>query len=928
MAGILLCDKMIKAAARTSIIVIQLTLMKRNVNSFFTQRKNNSSGRRTFKQLQLQTFLIGFFSFCSLAVLAQQPGMRAGGMRGGGANVGRFYGRIVDAATNKGVDAASVQLVQAKLDSASGQQKDISIAGQLTSAKGNFSLENLPVRGTFRLLVTAIGYTPVDQEISFDIKRGGDMSQAMANLDKDLGNIKLEQDVQQLGEVTVVATKPMFQMGVDRRIFNVDKNITTTGQTATEIMKNVPGVNVDIDGNVTLRNAAPTIFVDGRPTTLTLDQIPADAIESVEIITNPSAKFDASGGMAGILNVILKKNRKAGYNGNIRAGMDSRGRINLGGDINVKQGKFNFFLGLNYNQRKSISKGATYRENLFTDKTRNTILNQYSNSTNTGSFAFGRVGFDYLMDNRNSITVSAAIPQGRFNSNQTDNIYVDTLSDPIKSQRALRTTANKRKFTNFGPSLGYKHLFPKQGHELTADVNYNSSSNSGDGDYTTQYYNTDGSKLGDPALQKLVSSGKNSFWTIQSDYVLPLGKSKLEAGLRAAIRNNRNIIDNLSYDYSRGEYVSIPSVSSNYKYNDQVYAAYSTFSSKIGESFSYQLGLRTESSKYVGTLLNTGDRFSNEYPLQFFPSVFLTQSFGPGDDLQLNYSRRINRPNFWQLIPFYDVSDILNISVGNPALRPEFTNSFELNYNKSLGKGHSLLTSVFYKRTNNLITRYQSLEYDVPLPDGKLDSAMVISYINANSSRSYGIELTSKNPLTKWMEVTTNFNFYNAQIDNSGLDSTLGVNDRWAFLGKMNINFKLPANFTIQLSGEYQSRTLVPQDGGGGGRRGGGGGGFFGGASGAAQGYINPNYGVDIAIRKEFMKDKKAAITLSVNDIFRTRIYDAHSENAYFVQDIWRRRDWQVFRLNFSYRFGKFDASLFKRKNNRSGSEGGDDMMQ
>ncbi|MBX3257235.1 MAG: TonB-dependent receptor [Chitinophagaceae bacterium] len=835
----------------------------------------------------------------------------------GGGNIGRFYGRIIDAATNKGIDAASVQLVQARRDSASGKSTDISIAGQLTTSKGNFSLENLPVRGKFRLLVTAIGYTPIDKEVSF----GADM----AGFDRDLGNIKLELDVQQLGEVTVVATKPMFQMGVDRRIFNVDKNITTTGQTATEIMKNVPGVNVDIDGNVTLRNAAPTIFVDGRPTTMTLDQIPADAIESVEIITNPSAKFDASGGMAGILNVILKKNRKAGYNGNIRAGVDSRGRINFGGDINVKQGKFNFFLGLNYNQRKSISKGETYRENLFNDKAKNTILNQYSNSTNTGAFAFGRIGFDYLMDNRNSFTVSAAMPNGNFNSYQTDNIIVDTLSSPVKTQQALRTTANKRNFKNFGPSLGYKHLFPKQGHELTADVNYNSSSNSGEGDYTTRYYNSDGSFQNDPALQKLVSSGKNSFWTIQSDYVLPVGKAKLEAGVRAAVRNNKNIINNLSYDYSRGEYVSIPSVSSNYKYNDQVYAAYSTYSSKIGESFSYQLGLRTESSNYTGTLLNTGDRFSNKYPLQFFPSVFLTQSFGPGNDLQLNYSRRINRPNFWQLIPFYDVSDILNISVGNPGLRPEFTNSFELNYNKSLGKGHSLLTSVYYKKTDNLITRYQGLQYDVPLPDGKLDSAMVISFINANSSRSYGLELTSKNPLAKWMDVTTNFNFYNAQIDNSGLDSTLGVNDRWAFLGKMNINFKLPANFTIQLSGEYQSRTLVPQDGGG---RRGGGGGFFGGASSASQGYINPNYGVDIAVRKEFMKDKRAAVTLSVNDIFKTRKYDAHSENSYFVQDMWRRRDWQVARLNFSYRFGKFDVSLFKRKNNRTGSDGGDDMMQ
>ena len=854
-----------------------------------------------------------FFIFCMLSVglFAQAP---RGANRGGqGMNTtGRFYGKIVDESTNKGIDAASVLLIQSKTDSASGQKKDVTIAGQLTTSKGEFSLENLPVMGQFRLAVTAIGYTPLEQTIKFDAR----------NLDKDLGNLKLEADIQQLGEVTVVATKPMFQMGVDRKIFNVDKNITTTGQTATEIMKNVPGVNVDIDGNVTLRNAAPTIFVDGRPTTLTLDQIPADAIESVEIITNPSAKFDASGGTAGILNVVLKKNRKAGYNGNIRAGIDSRGKINLGGDINVKQGKFNFFLGLNLHQRKSLSEGHTYRENIYANKLQNTILDQSSNSTNTGQFVFGRIGFDYLMDNRNSFTLSMSLPNGEFNSSQVDNIHIDTMSSPVKTQDAIRTTINKRNFKNFGPALGYKHLFPKQGRELTADFNYNSSSNSGSGDYTTQYYNSDGSVLGDPALQRLTSSGSSTFWTVQSDYTSPIGKGKFEGGLRAAIRDNKNINENSAFNYDLDQFIVIPSASSNYKYNDQVYAAYSTYSNKLGENFSYQLGLRAESSRYKGTLLSTGETFSNDYPIQFFPSVFVTQTLSPGQDLQLNYSRRINRPNFWQQIPYYDVSDLLNIRVGNPALKPEFTNSFELNYSKSLGSGHSLLTSAYFKQTNNLITGYQSRQYNVPLPDGKLDSAMVISYINANSSRSYGLEITSKNPLAKWADVTTNLNFYNARIDNSGLDSAIGINDRWAFFGKMNFNFKLPANFTIQLSGDYQSRTLVPQ--GGGGR----GGGFFGGSNGAAQGYINPNYGVDIAIRKEFMKDKKAAITLSANDIFKTRIYDSHSENSVFIQDMWRKRDGRIFRLNFSYRFGKFDVSLFKRKNNRTGTEGGDDMMQ
>lgn len=855
------------------------------------------------------------FVFCTLSVslMAQQPqGNGFRGARGAGMmTTGRFYGRIVDASTNKGIEAASVLLIQTKTDS-SGKERDVTIGGQLTTSKGEFSMDNIPAQGKFRLTVSAIGFTPIDESVQFN----------PGNLDKDLGNFKLTADVQQLGEVTVVATKPMFQMGVDRKIFNVDKNINTTGQSATEIMKNVPGVNVDIDGNVTLRNAAPTIFVDGRPTTFTLDQIPADQIESVEIITNPSAKFDASGGTAGILNVVLKKNRKAGYNGSIRGGIDSRGKINLGGDINIKQGKFNFFAGVNLFQRKSLSDGYTYRENLYGNKLQNTILNQSSNSTHNGQFIFGRIGFDYLMDNRNTLTLSMAMPNGQFNNDQTDNIHVDTLSSPVKTEDAIRTTINKRNFKNFGPAIGYKHLFPKQGRELTADINYNTSSNSGTGNYNTQYYNSNGSPIGDPALQRLTSSGSSTFWTVQSDFTSPMGKGKFESGVRAAIRDNKNLNENAFFDYSLNEFIVIPSVSSNYKYTDQVYAAYATYSSKIGENFSYQLGLRTESSRYEGTLLSSNQKFSNKYPVEFFPSVFITQTLSPGQDIQFNYSRRINRPNFWQQIPYYDVSDLLNIRVGNPGLRPEFTNSFELNYSKSLGGGHSLLTSVYFKQTNNLITNYQSIQYDVPLPDGKLDSAMVISYINANSSRSYGLELTSKNPLAKWADVTTNLNFYNARIDNSGVDQNLGVNDRWAFFGKMNFNFKLPANFTIQLSGDYQSRTLVPQ--GFGGR----GGGFFGGSSSAAQGYINPNYGVDIALKKDFMKDKRASITLSANDILKSRIYDAHSENSVFIQDMWRKRDGLMFRLNFSYRFGKFDVSLFKRKNNRTGGDEGNDMMQ
>ena len=218
-------------------------------------------------------------------------------------NIGRFYGKIVEAKTAKPIDAVSVQLYQNRMDTATKTRKDVLVTGQLTQANGDFSLEGLSPMGNYKLYITAIGFKTIEQTISFSIKPGGAPEDMMAKLDKDLGNIKLEADVQQLSEVVVTAEKPTLQLGIDRKIFNVEKNIVSQGGTGVDVMRNVPTVNVDIDGNITMRNSAPQIFVDGRPTVLTLDQIPADAIQSIELITNPSAKFDASGGQSAIINI-------------------------------------------------------------------------------------------------------------------------------------------------------------------------------------------------------------------------------------------------------------------------------------------------------------------------------------------------------------------------------------------------------------------------------------------------------------------------------------------------------------------------------------------------------------------------------------------------------------------------------------------------
>jgi outer membrane receptor protein involved in Fe transport len=868
-------------------------------------------------KIQMRKFLAAFCILVFTSVASAQPGMGMGGNRGGGQQMnGRMYGKLVDSKSGKAVEFASVQLTQNKFDSASKTRKDVVISGMLTKANGEFSLENIPLFGQFKLKATAIGFLPIEQSVKFDIKMpgsggsagGGDMSAMLGMIDKDLGNIKMDLDEKLLGNVTVSASQPGLKHGIDRKVFNVDKNLVSAGGTAVDVMRNVPSLNVDIDGNVTMRNNAPQLFVDGRPTNLTLDQIPADAIQSVELITNPSAKFDASGGTAGILNIVLKKEKKVGYNGSVRANIDSRARVGLGGDINLRHQKLNVFANAMFNQRKSISNGTTERTNLFDNP--DTYLFQTDKSVMNGMFGFGRAGIDYFISNRNTLSISGNYVRGQFKPGTVSDILVDTLYTPSKISSFNRREANtKGNFRNIGTQLSFKHNFPKSGQELTADVTYNNSRNGNTNDIVTGYYNVPQYQLLRSFSQRQLIDGSNQNLVLQTDYVNPISdKSKIEMGLRAQMRKNSS--QNAFYAVDQaGQLTLQPGSQIDYESNDKVYAAYATFSNQL-KNFGYQLGLRAESSTYEGLLQKTQE-FNVEFPISLFPSVFLSQKLGEDQSLQLNYSRRINRPNFWQLTPFTDSSDKLNPSKGNPGLRPEFTNSFELSYEKTFKSKGNFLASIYYKNTNDLITRFQTSELNNGEP------IILNSYINANSSFVAGLELTSRNNFTKWWEFTPNFNLYTSDVK-IGVPGEPDQPRLTSFFVKVNNTFKLPKNFTIQLSGDYQSKTVLPPGGSGGGRGGFGGGMMFGGAPSASQGYVRPNYGVDLAVRFEFLKNRTASLSANINDIFRTRRYDGHSESAYFQQDVFRRRDPQVLRINFNWRFGKFDPNLFKRKNLRN----------
>ncbi len=633
------------------------------------------------------------------------------------------------------------------------------------------------------------------------------------------------------------------------------------------------------------------------------------------MITNPSAKYDASGGNAGILNIVLKKNKKTGYNGNVMAGVDSHGGTNGGGNFSLRQGKINFSAATMVNLMRNKTTGTTDRLNLGDTQTH--VFQNNLNKTH-GGFLFGKVGLDYFVTNKTTLSLSAIKVHGEFKPNETIDSNTDSLftNGDLKSSYSQRLSNSSRTFNANGLQGGVVHNFKKEGEQWTADGNFFSGKNNSDAVYTTHYFS--GSTISGTGLQRVLGDGTNQFLTVQTDYANPLtANTKLETGLRAQLRNTTS--DNETYvGPSADQFTKVSTGTTNYKNHDNVYAAYVSMKSTI-KDFGYQVGLRAESSDYKGELTNTGEVFKNNYPVSLFPSLFLSQKLKNKQEVQASFTRRINRPNFFQLIPYTDYTDSLNITKGNPDLKPEFTNSFEMSYGKTFKGNNYMLASVYYKHTTNLITRY--LEQGENPATGKTD--IINTYVNANSSYSYGAEFTSVNYFTKWWNVTTNINVYNSKINTDNISNAITQNALWSWFGKVNNNFTLPYNFTIQLSGDYQSKTNLPVNTGSGqpgppSMQ----------AQSSSQGYIRSFWGVDAAVRKTFLKDNKATVSLSISDIFRTRKQDQYSYSQFFVQDYYRLNNPQLVRLNFSYRFGKMDVSLFKRTKQSSGMSDATSGMQ
>lgn len=784
-------------------------------------------------------------------------------------NIGRLYGKVVETAGKPPIAYASVTV----LKNVGG--RDSLVGGALTEEKGDFNITGLPM-GPLTVKVSFVGYKDFTKIVRV---------MPPDNVEQDLGDIKLASDAKVLGEVEIKAEKVSTQISLEKKVYNVEKNITATGGTAEDVLKSVPSVSVDVDGNPKLRDRATTIYVDGKPTLMSLTQIPSDQIESVEVISNPSAKYEAST-TGGILNIVLKKNRKPGYNGMIGLGAGSQGRYNGMLNLNAHEGKFNVTGFYNINSSQSPSTG--YVNLINKNPLDGSVINYFNQNTGVtfdNVFQIGRLGVDYAVNNRNTVSLTGTIVAGKFDVN-VDQKYQFSSPTNEKLSYGTRQLAPQNDFHNKNIETSWKKTFAKKDESLSVLANYSWGNFSNLADWTTTGYDKTGQLLAqNPELVHITGGNTSQQGVFQVDFVNPINdSSKLEMGARSFWSGkDQNSLYN-AYSYDKKLYIQDNTLSQDARITENVNALYMTYSSRWKYQINYQIGVRFEQSNLTGVShLDGTSNFGYDYPKgtgkelarSFFPALYLSKKIDAKTEIGLNFSRKIQRPNFRQLMPGIQASDKQNIQIGNPNLQPEFVNLAELSYNKIFGANNWIATLYLADETNTLkpITR----------PSVTDPTVKITTFVNGTNELMYGLDNTLKLAFGKNLELTLNANVFDFTVNVDTFHNT-----GWTWTSKANLTYKFPADISMQLNGGYDADRP------------------------AAQGTRKGVAYADFAIKKSFFHNA-ANVTFSINDMFDSRKDISILDQPSYYQETMRRRDTRFYKLSLQIPFGKVDASMFKK---------------
>ena len=821
---------------------------------------------------QLLLFFLALF--CSVAFIFAQEGTYRGG-QGGPPSFAKLSGKVIDGSTKEVVEFATISLFRLP--------KDTLIGGLVTNAKGAFELENLRP-GKYKLVIAFMGYKTLVIDTLMLRKLE----------ERDLGVLSLVTNEKVLKEVTIETQQDMVKNTIDKKVFDAEKLAIANGGSANDVLTQVPTVSVDIDGNISLRGSGNvTILIDGRPSGMSgagragvLSGIPASAIESVEVITNPSAKYDPDG-MSGIINIVLKKNKLRGTNGNVTLSAGTNNKYNGNVSYNFRKDKVNIYSNYSFRYNERFGRGDVKRTTYLADSSN--FLIQKNNSDNLSRNHSAKIGMDYNASKQSTFGFNVTL-------NYEEKSEQEKLMNNTENESAQLASAFNR-YTN-NPSDGlsqdynvnYRQRFNNPKQLLSIESNFSINNNQSLAQYEQENFWENYQEIAPYWFYQ--NNRSNTDFMINSntiDFESPLFKNgKIESGLKNINREIDNDFYSETFNTSAGEFLADDSLNNRFVYHENIYAAYTSYGQTLGK-WSYKAGLRAEQANTKSTLINNDSSYVNNY-FNIFPTAFINRKINEKQEVQLNYGRRINRPGTRQLSPFTDYSNPLILRVGNPYLNPEYTHNLEFTYLYN-HKKVNFSTTVFYRKTVDLIMRNILVN---------ANNQTIVTFTNLGSSDNMGIETVSRIELYKWWNITANINGFQTVIKGTNQDGDINTSNlSWNAKILTNVLFK--KGWSLQASGLYNAQNII------------------------AQGTILPMSQVDFAIKKDVLKSK-GTVTFGLNDVFDKMRFRIETSGSNFAQQAERKRETRIATLTFNYRFGSGDFAQRRSKgkdNDFKNDEGG-----
>ena len=810
-------------------------------------------------------FVVATLLACTVSLLAQ----------------GVVRGKVLDKQNDE-----VLQFVNVRVTGADGKLA----GGGMTDVKGQFHVQGLK-DGSYTLEVSMMGYKSAVRRFQVTPEKRNIHYNA----------IYLSEDQKMLKEVQVTGQRSQMKLEVDRKTFTVDEVLAAAGGSVSDLLENIPSVEVTTDGEISLRgNSSVEVWINGKSSGLTSDnraeilqQIPAESIERIEVIDNPSAKYSPEG-TAGIINIILKRDRRAGYYGSVQTGVNNQKGWNVGGNINYSSKWVDAYANLGVRRRRGNGGNESEQHYPLND----TFLNSRGDNSNKGRGVFGRAGLTFHLSDNDDLTLAGMMLQGKPSRDNVSEYDYGVLSTgQVLKHMTQSVTAPEGKHQMYNAELDFTHKFNESGtHKLDVSVEFNKWKMNSSTLYRNDTTYTDGS----PATWSLENRPmhmNNRSWEVKVDYENQINENfKLEAGYDGRFSHENTPQESQIWNQTTNQYDDEAFFYNRFIYDSDIHALYATTNMKFGK-LGVMAGLRGEYWKVDTKSIDyyqTETPFKKDY-FQLFPSLFLNYELTPTSQLQLNVTRRLRRPWGGQLNSFKNTRDASMIEFGNPELTPEFTNAFSLNYLKTWA-AHTLSVGTYYRPTTDVMQRirYQGLY------EGQ--NVMYMTNLNVAKSQSAGAEVILKDKFFRILDLTTTLNAYYYKLDGfstvvEGQTVTGEGNENFAWDARMLASVILPYNISVQATGNYRSRSVI------------------------TQGHRKANGSLDLGLRKTFL-NKTFALALNWRDVFNSRQFENYTEGPTF----WRhQKNWRDPRINLQLTWNFGNMTRKKSDRDREDGQGGND---